>query len=338
VSQPPIDLQFSPCEESAHLAKRFGLILKEDKGAFVLLFEKDKANRLLAELKIKENLKISFILKSGNPYFINFTEVPLEEENTIFYFSNTKSIIKENKQYLRETEKVSEQYPTKLCRTVKITPEEKNKSIEIKDVSGFTVYRSIVGDNGLCVDNQCIPIGKYQLFIDEKLRDEFVLYSNIPVRKPVAVVDIFLTGKLKEQLIKAVKGQETSFIDYSINFAARKTYWRYFLVSKYNTGLATTTIKGFKHNLNKETQQNVKFDGPEKVRLISGQDAFQFVSEKPLEIKQRSDYTFQLKSTQQGVSNGKTILEKLPLASAEMIKPETSNKALKVFSEIIVFI
>ncbi|HEY8400999.1 MAG TPA: hypothetical protein VIK89_07040, partial [Cytophagaceae bacterium] len=145
-----------------------------------------------------------------------------------------------------------------------------------------------------------------------------------------AIVDIFLSGTIKNEVVEGIKEFELPLYEYKIHFGARSTFWKYLLISKYNSNLKNTIINS--------GGSEVKFKGPSEVKMRNGADALEFVSETPLTLKEKPDYRFQLKSVKAGAANGKTIMDKLPLASAEVIRPESRNEDSKIFSEIIVYI
>jgi hypothetical protein len=81
------DLFIVPTDQSARKAKSMGFILKQVENKVTLSFEEDKME-LLNFFPIEE-LVFSFFIYNKNPYFNNFTQLPIEiQGDKILYFSN----------------------------------------------------------------------------------------------------------------------------------------------------------------------------------------------------------------------------------------------------------
>jgi hypothetical protein len=327
--QPSNDFRLVPTAESEKLAKRLGLIIKDNDGEYVLMYEPEKLEGLLAEVENKYPIKFTYLLYSSNPYFINFTDLPIENRSGIYYFSNNMVNQSDKTTYMHPSEFAGITESADLKTEIEISANEKEKLIELKDDHGMVVYKSKLSQGEkLIISNKNVSLGKYQLYENGKLTSTFVLFSNVPVKRPIAIVDISLSGIIKKEFMNGVKENEVPFYNYAISFSSRNTFWKYFLIGKYNTNLKNTVIDsgGIK----------LKFKGPEEVKMQNGTDAIMFVSESPLPLKQINDLRFQLKNVRMGISSGKTIMDRLPLPSPEMIKPESREQNSKIFSEIIV--
>jgi len=309
-----------------------GLVLKESNGDYFVLYEPAKIDALLAEVEGNNQVRFTYFLYTSNQYFLNFTDLPIENNSEILYLSNSKVNHSGSNVFLHTSEFVSKTDRFKLQQEVAIAGDGKEKLIELKDDDGEVIFKKKLRaeDRYMVINNTNVPIGKYHLYENGKLKNTFILFSNIPVYKPVAIVSISISGKTKEEFVEGVKELDVPLFDYKVSFSARNTYWKYFLISKYNNNLKNAVIDSGADNL--------KFKGPEEVKMKNGSDAVVFVSETPLPLKQIYDLRFQLKSVRNGISSGKTLMDKLPLASVEMIKPESREENSKVFSEIIVYI
>jgi hypothetical protein len=257
--------------------------------------------------------------------------VPVNIPGGIFYFSNAGNNSRQGNQYLHEGDTASEKCFFNLKEQILFKGQAKPRHIEIQNAMGKTVYASEVGKEGLCLNNSVLPIGKYAIFEDKKLVEEVVLYTGVPAKRPVAVVELFLEGLTKEELLKTLKSNNPGGFNYIVNFCNRKTFWRYLLVEKYNQSVSEYSIQ--------PVQTKVSFSKPEKIQISNGMEALKFESDIPVELKRKPDFSFALKTAKDGMGNGRVLIDKLPMASVEMLKPERVNdKQLKIFSEIIVFI
>lgn len=324
------DLMLVPTPETLKLAKRLGLVIKETNRDYQVLYEPDKLEGFIAEVEKKNIVKFTFILQCNNPYFINYTDIPANDNAGIFYFSNNK-VSKDGEDLLLHTGKFaqnSNRYKLKIG--LEISGQGKERELTIKDDYNTEITKKKVGpEETVFLDNRALPIGLYNVE-EGKSKEAIVLFSQVPVKKPVAVIDISLSGLIKKEFLEAAKVNSLPTYNYKVSFASRMTYWRYLLIGKYNNTLKNTAINS--------VDKIVTFSGPRECKLLNGQEVIEFISEKPLALKERPNYNFQLKSVKAGVANGKTILEKLPQASVEVIKPESREENSKVFSDIIVYI
>lgn len=329
--QPSNDFRLVPTADSQKMAKKLGLILKAADGENILLYEEDKIEGLLAEVEKKPLIKFTYLLYSSNPYFINFTDQPIESRSEIFYFSNNTVNRSEESNILHKSDHAGKADRFTLLKELKVSGDGQEKLIELKDDQGQVIFKKNIGaEEKLIITNQLVPIGKYHFHENGKHQSTFVLFTEVPVLRPIAIVDISLSGAIKEEFINGVKENEIPFYSYKISFSARSTFWKYFLISKYNSNLKNTTIDS--------GESEFKFKGPEQVKMKNGQDAVMFVSNSPLPLRQIQDLRFQLKNVRMGIVNGKTIMDRLPSPSPETIKPDSRDENSKVYSEIIIHI
>jgi hypothetical protein len=310
--QPSNDFRMVPSPESLKLAKRLGLILKESNGEYVMMYEPHKLDGFLGEVENKYPIKFTYLLYTSNPYFLNFTDLPIEGGSEIFYFSNNLVNRTDNDIFLHQSKFAGTKDRAVLRTSVEISADSKEKLAEVKDEMGVLVYtRKLAAGEKMLLDNKQLPIGKYQLYEDGNLKSTFVLFTDVPVRRPIAVVDISLSGIIKDEFILGVKENDVPRYNYFVSFSSRNTFWKYFLIGKYNSTLKNTMIDS--------GDTKLKFKGPAEVKMQNGTDAILFESDIPLPLKQIQDLRFQLKNVRLGISRGKTIMDRLPLASPEII-------------------
>lgn len=118
------DLSVSPTAETASLLKSYRLLYRPTRIGFIVLaqaieFQVDEFESLIT---VTEPLKLSFLIQQVNPYFFNFTDLPiLNNSNTIYYFNNTASnVVQDNypltaaiaaPHYASELDRISKQAP-----------------------------------------------------------------------------------------------------------------------------------------------------------------------------------------------------------------------------------
>lgn len=329
--QPAKDFSMQPVPDTSAIARKLGIILKEADKEIISLRQPEYQDALLMALEKGKPLRFTFILTCSNPYFVNYTEVPHDSIKDIFYFSTAKSHSSGEEILLHEKEfaGLADLFP--VVSAIELAGGDKGKKVEIRDEFGASVFeKELASGQTIHLDNRTLPIGKYELYEGGKLIRSVVLFSNMPALKPIGLVSISYSGDQAEKLIQSLKEGDTPSYRFKINFNNRQTFWKYFLVQKYNDALKNTSI------VSKEAE--VGFSGPEEVVLGNGVKAVQFTSKTALPLHERGAYRFQLKSTKAGMVNGKVVVETLPLPSVEMIKPETKESNSRIFSEIIVYV
>jgi hypothetical protein len=98
---------------------------------------------------------------------------------------------------------------------------------------------------------------------------------------------------------------------YEISFAAKETHWCYFLMS---TGLATLSKPAVV-----DTLANVRFAGPQQIRLPDGKTVPAFISEGLLPLSERPQHTFQLVAATGMDEQYHTVIEVLPVPDVQRI-------------------
>jgi hypothetical protein len=154
--------------------------------------------------------------------------------------------------------------------------------------------------------------------------------SEHPTKQPIAFVEIFLSDFFQKTDASLSDFSEISSPEYSIRFAARKTYWKYAIVPQ--------------HRKLDHQAQIIHGDGlaasftrKENETLLNNQQATIFISDEPLMLKQRTEYA--LKLTQKDkVSKAHEIIPRLPVPAIDMIKPESRAADAKIYSEVVVYI
>jgi hypothetical protein len=326
------DLVLVPTARSLALAKKLGLIIKTTENGAVVLFDSDKTDSLLYELDHNPSVKFSFQAYSKNPFFLNFTNLPIEQKNSVLYFSNEQGRKEEGNEYLLHNSSYvgEEDFQTLLNGSLKVEAEGNEKEVEVYDVLGNLVYTSKISANGVgYIDSKMLPEGKLRLLENKTEKFTFVNAGDFTVNKPIGFIDLSLSGKIKKELINGAQIKNLAHYNYKVFFESRSTLWKYLIIPKYNNAVQNSVIT--------TNNRNISFSGPETISMSNGETAFVFLADKNLPLKERSDFNFQLKAGKL-IGSGKTLINRLPLPSVEVIKPESRNSNAKVFSEIIVYV
>jgi len=318
------DLQIVPTQTTTYWLNKLNFIFKKNNEGFDIGFNTERKEAIAYLIEQNPELKLSFLVYSQDNYFYNFTNIATEKiSDFVFHASNLKAqadgtgfrLHQENELTTRDLYVPQENFLEIIAETeknVKIYGEKDNLILE-KKLQPVAKH---------CLNLSHLEAGLYRYQIDKGKKEDFFYLENIN-RKPVALIDIFLdapkSGILEENKLV--------FREYSLNFGNRATFWKYFIVPKYSNGSKHFSI---------ETDEQVRFDKSQAVRLPNGEQGFLIESKESLFLKQITDYNFQLKKHQSENADGRIVLKRMPVPSVLQIKPD--RQAGKVYSEIIVYI
>jgi hypothetical protein len=161
------DFTFSPTPSSSALMKSLGLIFRSEATGFSILYDQKRKDDLLQYLRRQQEppqvgclpeggvwTRLSFVLTVNNPYFINFTDIPIDLDPGLqnFYFTNQDAHLTDSGDtILNRNEYVSDikhelldvvpvQFPVQVSEAV--------KELRVKDISGEVV---------IC-QRRCLPV------------------------------------------------------------------------------------------------------------------------------------------------------------------------------------
>jgi hypothetical protein len=329
------DFKITPTTSSLRLAEKMGVILKADETGIIVIGDVSRPETLLYYLEQMEGVKFTFWLHCSQPYFISITHLPTENLHTLLYFGNSTAHKKGTDESLLHPApfvSASDRYSVKSGE-YQVPVQPKETTLELQDDSGKILKTGTALANlPFRFDLNGLPEGKYKVVAGKKELDTFVYTGIKPYLKAIGLVEIFLTGALKDELIQTIKEKDTPGTrSYQIAFQARSTYWKYLIVPKYSNGLQHASIA--------TNDKNISFKGPEKITLANGDSAFMFQSEDVLPLSESSPYLFQLKKNKNAdENNGRIIINRLPHPPLGLVKPQSRSNDSKVFSEILVYI
>ena len=328
-----VGYELLPSPESQQIIRKLGLMVSSNDNEVHFLYDACRAGGLLYYLENQKNLKFSFWLHAPTVFFYNFTNLPANHRNTILYFNNQKMKASgetnlHDKEYVAETN-ILHFKPAYFDYEIK----KAKSKLAIQDDFGEIVWETELEKPGIVnINLSSLQEAKYKIVENNKEKESFVYLRNQMPPCPLALIEIVFSNQLKEEIIKHIKAEEdipTSV--YHISFDTRYTFWKYYIVPKYQNGLNSLSIQ--------TGDKNISFSGPSKTKLPKGMEALSFESNKALALTQMAQYNFQLVNLKD--AKGKEvnrILRRLPCPGIEAIKPESRDTSAKVFSEIIVYI
>lgn len=319
--------------------------------------------------------RLTFVLTSRSPYFINVTDLPIDldplQEN--LYLSNQSAHDDPEVGILLNPGRIvsagqlllvtGSQYQARVSASV--------RGIAVRAISGEVVLCEprCVPENqsappALCLGwlaglppttpDRCrdtiylnfatLPEDKYTIDTiadgGEVIRQEVRLYTaDAPT--PLGLIDLLFSkpfadaGGIYPVSDPAGDVVTISGVDYVLNFGARSTFWRYYIVPPSpDTTYDDLAIECL------APDPALSFAGPVPVILATGAPAYLFVSEQPLLLQQQSIYRFRLKGRPRHRRYEEdTLVDRLPVAAPQQVLPQTDEAgATRNYSDIYVYL
>jgi hypothetical protein len=321
------EMYFLPTSRTVNLLNKMSMMLRHKEGVLNVLFDTSKTELLYHRLLQTEDkdLKLSFLLFSKNPYFINFTDVPVDIQGKVLYCSN-KSIVEKNNGYLHESLALGkEEIISTTPEYLKDNEPEKNAFTFSLDDLNENVQKSILP--GHQIEASSLNDGLYRIFANDKELSSFVNIGMRTKNSPIGYVDIFLGGIIKKRLLNEIENNQVPSFDYKIKFLSRSIHWKYNVVPLHTKRVKKLTVTTPKQSSKIEFKSLGEFE-------YNDNRMFSFISEKSIKYQKQYDYEIQLKK-HEGEGNGKILVKKLAFAPFDSIKPYDDTNYM---SEIYVYI
>ena len=143
-------------------------------------------------------------------------------------------------------------------------------------------------------------------------------------------------GNLKIYFEDILKNQNSTSLQFEINFKARATQWQYYFINKNDIPLPNPAIT---------EKENIQFDGPQQVTLQTGEKALLFTSNNThILLSEKPRYKFDLinKNTanESGQTNSKSkvIIKGLPVPDVSQIGIVENSKDNQVSSPMYIYL
>lgn len=318
-----------PTPHTQQLMRQYDFRLQKHQEGITIYCGVEEGGSMATVLSKSHNL--CFLLKIQDPYFINYTDLPLlGQEGKKYYFSNIgleqepDSAIKP----LQKTSFVSEQdsllvHP--LYYQHQLPLDTKQAVFDLAKFGQHTRHQDqvaewkfIPGETSpaptppfLQLDFTKSPLGKYELNIPG---EESLVFGVMPGNVMPSTFGMI-----------EIMPQAESFEQYEISFQARKTIWRYYIINK--SEIDTTTIR-----INKGSANQVNGDAEEiplaqpieqnNKKLSNGDEATLLELIEGRTLKEHPSELIHLSLIG---SDSKEIKMDLPAASSQQIIPEIAE-------------
>ncbi len=345
-------LYIEPAQITRSLLRDYGLLFKQTKHGFIILYEKDTTVINEPPLKtISKDLKFSFAVFLNSSYFANYTEIPLHHKYPdIFYFNNLGGYadgtgIFLNKQAFAGNSDVLELYSpvlnlhaatTKPSSLVQLAgPEGKILFSEnIKSTEGAVIYQ---------FNFEKIGSGSFDILIDGIIYRKIYVDSELSRKSLFAILDIFVSSGVPANYRFINDDGTVNNKTYKIRFARRETTWKYFIILKnissdpglnvhYGTKIPGEEIYPDTMNFNPAVPDTNLLEtfGPGKILL------FESAAKMPLYEIPKTNINLLKPDTSDPGSEPDLIRGNLPNAPVSAIKTNEDNT--EAYSEIYIYV
>lgn len=243
------DFDIEPTALCKNQLLNYGLIFRKTSKGFVVLYElvKDDHGNPHPLKSIEENVKYSFMLKSNNPYLINYSDLPLDSQaNQIYNLHNLNNNMQNgdllltsdsNAEFLSQKDRIHLK-----SQLFNYSSKSANTSVQIETLDGLnnTLLRKNVliveGIFNYSIDLRRYPPGRFTLNVDGSKKLEFYANDELIGKNVFGVIDIFQNNSVPAPYRFTKPNHDVFKKTYHVKIDNRKTYWKYNMVLKYRLG------------------------------------------------------------------------------------------------------
>lgn len=328
----PRRLKIVPTNECRLTMQNHKLVFKQRETGCLVLSRSDEMGKVL--FQNNDALRLSFAIISDDPFFINYTDLPLTSTQNLYYFNNLEENIGGNQQKsLQKNEFVyrEDQIAARPAYFNHHFPEAiSTSSLWIEDAIGNRIWEQEIETTELeafPIDLRYEPLGKYVLKADGGYAFDFYTLMGNP-ELYFGFIDVFLTDHVPMNY-QTIQDEQVVAQDYVIHFNNRSTRWRFLVTSR-----DFPVEHGFYEV--KSVESSITFSQPEEVQLANGLNAMMMVSDQLIPLKEHPVSKFQMNLQKNG--NGIRVTVNLPTPAVHSIKPQSIDDNQKIFSEVYVSI
>ena len=230
------DLEIIPTYQTQELLRNYGMLFKKTERGIVILYEIDTAIAAESPLKpVVSDEIFSFELYMTNPYFSNYSNIPLNHKYPdFFYFNNLDENIVDsnlllNKQNYSNASDITE-LTSNIFNLEKITVSP-TSLLEIIDICGTKVFsKTISSQNGSLIyqlDFDKIGSGRLDIYIDGSIYKKIYTDKAVSRKSLFGILDIYKSGQVPLSYQYSLNDGTVNKKTYKIRFAKRDTTWKY---------------------------------------------------------------------------------------------------------------
>jgi hypothetical protein len=358
------DFSARPTGHTAMLLKRLGLLFREEDDGFSVLYNELQEESLLAYIRSRASTsldgrswaRLCFVLSLRNPWFMNFTGLPVDTNPSCWnlYLTNRRARLDDAGQALLAPGlRVSARERVPVTGAIVVQPVGPGvRCVRVRSVSDTEVLctprcepssppaAADPGDSSAwsatdaCAERLYLDLGDFAegfFSVDTEMADgaiqtrELLYSAGYPV--PLGFVELLLAdfdGAGGVYPVRGVAGArpDIACVPYVIAFAARSTWWNDYVVPD-SPARAGGELRI--RQLRAPGEPRVAFLGPCRIRLPGGRTAWRFVSRRPMALAQRPTLHLQLVRRREGSRRVDVLMNRLPLADGKQLVQADKN-------------
>jgi hypothetical protein len=326
-----------PDSDTIYEMRKLHLLHRIDKKGMMIGYRMGEGSSNLQRLT--KPMRLTFWLRVNDPYFLNYSELPFEFSNTIYYFSNrNEGKVDTGKKNLSTQGFVTGEDRIPIGGTAmryEYASPLTAANVFVKDDFGDIAFDiTQEGENNFVNLNLSgEPAGRYHVYVNNELMLTFYLVPT-SVGKVLGVIDIIIDKEDKSIYSFFDSMGDIIRQNYTLRFKNRAIKWRYLLIENTPTPVHTDPqVIDARRGRNTEA---IEFDLPREVMLENNIKAIEIATKYPIALKEVQEEKFKIR-TKKGKAKVDSVLD-LPCATARSnFKTNFENK-LEVFSELLVYL
>jgi len=341
------DLIFEPSEYTRQLLRNHNLQIKTLPYGFAVFGEVETVPAGDQLLKgFGDDAKFTFLVKLKNPYFLNFTDLPVKlEPHTIYYFNNLQDFEAGGELRLADINEIPKLISNSSQLTMVGESYQYNHTSTDPNKTGILTYL----DEGFSIEETLdnnndayhfqFNLSKYNPgrceFTVDGVSEKFYAGSNIYKQDVFGIAEIFVKNTVPVNYQIVDSSNIVTPKHYTVPFLNRSTLWRYLVYDKMTNTLTGPQISMVGTDFAITSSPAASY--PDDYALhtfISGEDGSPS-TEKALPLQEEPLLPITLSGTIN--STAKDIIENLPNPNISLIKPDSADPG-KIYSDIIVYV
>ena len=340
-SEPCTDIDVVPTPACRESLKDQGMLCRKTKRGFTLLYEIEpgvQGTKRGPRRPLVGDEKFSFAFKSVNPYFLNYSELPLASPGQGIYYmhnftghQNGRTLLSANTSglFLSAMDFI-ELRPQFFLLELEAAPPECR--IEIRNEFNKTVIQEKIrietGRFEYRMDLRKMRPGYFLLWTDGVERLRFYADDRLYRDPPIGVIDLFSPPQAPVGSRLIEPDGSIGKRKFTVHIQRRHVYWKYWIILKYQTGFKAADMSIT------YPDESILFERGEATTLPESLKAVPFVSNRkiPLQKKPIKGIRFMVKKAGGGHS---FMVENLPNASFESLLPDARGG---LCSEVYIYI
>jgi hypothetical protein len=334
------DIAIKPTVRCKDIMQDYGLIFGETAKGFAVFCEvrKEQDNKDHPLRPFDEPITLSFLLSSGNPFFLNYSELPLDGESAGIYHLHNINNNQQGGSILLTSDSGSPYLSQKDRIALKprffnysFTSPDSSAELSITDIHGVQVAEGTMtpldGSLTYPVDMRGRSHGRYALSVNGGEKLVFYMDDNLAKERVFGIIDIFAGADVPPANRFVESDGSIAAKSYSIKIDNRKTYWKYAVVLSRHPDIKAEDISIT------YADASTTFSRQAVQLLPDGKKSVPFISEGAIPLRDEPVRGIKLELA---AGNGLLGIGNLPNAAISGIKPSPSGD--KIFSEIFVYI